>query len=684
MKLASLRSGRDGCLVVVSRDLARCVPAATIAPTLQAALDGWDLLEPRLRSLAVRLESGDEPGVPFDEAACAAPLPRAYQWADGSAYLNHVELVRRARGAAVPATFYADPLLYQGGSDAMLGPRDPIPLPDEAWGGDFEGELAVITDDVPCGVATEQALGHVRLVMLCNDVSLRNLVPAELAKGFGFFQSKPPSAFSPVAVTPDELGEAWHGGRVNLPLAVDLNGEPFGRVEAGEDATFGFAELVAHAARTRPLGAGTIIGSGTVSNRGADGRPGLPLRDGGRGYSCLAEMRMVETILHGAPATPFLRRGDRVTIAMHDAAGHSIFGRIDQMVGEAAGAEPAQAPRPSPPPPDFGILQRLVAASLGPERAEYVLSALAIDPSLGGNGALASRAQVAMALNAVLFSDLLQRVPLAASHVAELWMAERKACFDHGALRTIDGDTGALPRGHHAFARILEPLGYGLAGLYPLPALRMTGRAYAHRDLPETVPQFFVSELHLSELPDEARAAAARIFGGSTDPLGDAERALLATLGRTGECPVGLALSGLDGLVNAFGRHHPVPALADYEALLRHSPEAAWIATEGNAFNHATDRVPDVITLAAALKAKGLPLKETVEVSAGGRIHQTAFLAGTVPRLFRVADGTLVERDVPGSFFEFIARAIHPATHRIDLAFDSGNATGIFAVTRAG
>lgn len=683
MKLASLRSGRDGRLVVVSRDLARCVPADTITPTLQAALDEWGLLEPRLRHLADRLESGEEPGITFDEAACAAPLPRAFQWADGSAYLNHVELVRKARGAEVPPQLYLEPLLYQGGSDAMLGARDPIPLADEAWGCDCEGELAVITDDVPAGVAADQALAHVRLIMLCNDVSLRNLVPAELAKGFGFFQSKPPSAFSPVAVTPDELGPVWRDGRVHLPLRTDLNGEPFGRVQAGEDATFGFAELIVHAARTRPLGAGTIIGSGTVSNRGPDGEPGRPIAQGGRGYSCLAEQRVVETIMRGAPETPFLRRGDRVTVAMHDVAGQSIFGRIDQVVGEAVAHRP-KATRSSPALPEFTTLRRLVGALLGDERAEFILSALAIDRSLDGAGPLASRAQVAMALNAALFSDLLERVPLAASHVADLWMDGRTVCFDHGALRTIDGETGALPRGHHAFARILEPLGYAIAGIYPLPALSMTGRAYVHRDLPETVPQFFVSELHLSELPEVARGAAGRIFGGSTDPLGGPERALLATLADNGECPVELALTGLVGLVGAFGRQHQVPALADFEALLRHSPEGAWIATEGNVFNHATDRVPDVFTLAAALKARGLPLKRAVEVSTSGRIHQTAFLAGTVARPFRAGDGALVTREVPGSFFEFISRAIHPATHRIDLAFDSGNATGIFAVTRAG
>ncbi|HEY0959226.1 MAG TPA: DUF1338 family protein [Novosphingobium sp.] len=288
-----------------------------------------------------------------------------------------------------------------------------------------------------------------------------------------------------------------------------------------------------------------------------------------------------------------------------------------------------------------------------------------------------------MALNAILFSDLLERVPAASAHVADLWMEERQVCFDHGALRTIDGTTGALPGGYRAFGRILEPLGYALAGIYPLPSLKMTGRAYAHVDLPETVPQFFVSELHLSELSDEARQAARQVFGASEDPLGEAELTVLEMLNRDGQCPVGLVLSALPGIVRAFGRHHPVPALSDYRVLLRHSPEGAWIATEGNAFNHATDRVPDVFSLAAVLKAKGALLKHEIEVSESGRIRQTAFLATKVMRPFRTEKGVIVEREVPGSFYEFISRGIHPATHRIDLSFDSGNATGIFAVTGA-
>jgi fumarylacetoacetate (FAA) hydrolase len=332
MKLASLRSGRDGKLVVVSRDLSRCVPADGIAPTLQAALDDWTKAEPRLRRRAGQLEAGQVNGQPFDEAACASPLPRAYQWADGSAYLNHVELVRKARGAQMPASFYTDPLIYQGGSDAFLAPRDPIPLGDIAWGCDFEGEIAAITDDVPMGVSPSEASGLIKLICLCNDVSLRNLIPAELDKSFGFFQSKPPSAFSPVAVTPDELGVAWREGRVHSQLRIDFNDEPFGRAEAGMDATFSLADLVAHAAKTRPLSAGSIIGSGTVSNKGTDGGPGRPVCEGGRGYSCIAELRMVETILRGKPETRFMRPGDRVSIEMRDSGGASIFGRIDQRV----------------------------------------------------------------------------------------------------------------------------------------------------------------------------------------------------------------------------------------------------------------------------------------------------------------------------------------------------------------
>ncbi|HEX3918823.1 MAG TPA: fumarylacetoacetate hydrolase family protein [Caulobacteraceae bacterium] len=326
MKLASLKGGRDGRLVVVGRDLATCAPAGPA--TLQAALDDWDRHGPALAALSERLEGGAR----FDPSEAASPLPRAYQWADGSAYLNHVELVRRARGAEMPPSFLSDPLLYQGGSDGFLGPSDPIPLADAAWGADFEAEVAVITGDVPMGADPATALAAVRLVMLVNDVSLRNLIPAELAKSFGFFQSKPASAFSPVAVTPDELGEAWRGGKLHGEVRIDLNGAPFGRVDAGRDMNFGFGELIAHAARTRALAAGTIVGSGTISNRGPDGGPGKPVADGGAGYACIAEQRTVETLLEGAPRTPFLKAGDRVRIEMLDAAGHSIFGAIDQVV----------------------------------------------------------------------------------------------------------------------------------------------------------------------------------------------------------------------------------------------------------------------------------------------------------------------------------------------------------------
>ncbi|MDO8381034.1 fumarylacetoacetate hydrolase family protein [Phenylobacterium sp.] len=332
MKLASLKWGRDGRLVVVSSDLAWCVEATNIAPTLQAALDDWERCEPLLRGLAESLDHGSIPRVRFHEHDAESPLPRAYQWADGSAYVNHVELVRKARGAEMPASFWTEPLMYQGGSDGFLAPRDPIPLADEAWGCDMEGEIAVITGDVPQGASREEALAAVRLVMLANDVSLRNLIPDELAKNFGFFQSKPASAFSPVAVTPDSLGDAWKDGRLSGALEVELNGKPLGEADAGVDMTFDFGTLIAHAAKTRALGAGTIIGSGTVSNRGPDGGPGKSVADGGVGYSCLAELRTVETLAHGAPRTPFLKAGDRVRVEMRDARRHSIFGAIEQEV----------------------------------------------------------------------------------------------------------------------------------------------------------------------------------------------------------------------------------------------------------------------------------------------------------------------------------------------------------------
>jgi len=333
MKLASLKNGRDGRLVVVSRDLTRCADAGHIAPTLQDALDNWKRHAPRLETLAEEVELGSVPTERFHEKDCASPLPRAYQWADGSAYVNHVQLVRKARGADMPDTFWTDPLMYQGGSDSFLGPRDAIPLADEAWGCDMEGEVAVITGDVRLGADHEEAQKAIRLVMLCNDVSLRNLIPNELNKGFGFFQSKPSSAFSPVAVTPDELGPMWDGDRLNGTLSVRLNGEPFGKANTRVDMTFDFPTLIAHAAKTRPLSAGTIIGSGTVSNRGEDGGPGKAIAEGGVGYSCIAELRMVETITQGAAKAGFLKRGDRVEIEMLDDRGRSVFGRIDQVVG---------------------------------------------------------------------------------------------------------------------------------------------------------------------------------------------------------------------------------------------------------------------------------------------------------------------------------------------------------------
>jgi fumarylacetoacetate (FAA) hydrolase len=336
MKLATLKdSTRDGRLVVVSKDLTRCSEVGHIARTLQAALDDWAYVGPRLERVAEGLEVGSQPSMRFHEHDAASPLPRAYQWADGSAYVNHVELVRKARGAEMPESFWTDPLMYQGGSDGFIGPRDPIIAGDEAWGIDMEGEVAVIVDDVPMGATPEQAREAIRLVMLVNDVSLRNLIPDELAKGFGFFQSKPASAFSPVAVSPDELGDAWNGGKLTLPLLVSLNGRAFGRANAGIDMTFDFGQLIAHAAKTRNIAAGSIIGSGTVSNK-RDGGPGRSIADGGDGYSCIAEVRMIETIESGAPKTSFLNFGDTVRIEMKDRTGHSIFGAIEQTVTRSA------------------------------------------------------------------------------------------------------------------------------------------------------------------------------------------------------------------------------------------------------------------------------------------------------------------------------------------------------------
>ena len=326
MKLATLRDGtRDGQLVVVSRDLSLAVPVPTIAPTLQAALDDWSRTEQRLRAVSLRMEAGAADGaIPFDPAQAMAPLPRAYHWVDGSAYVNHVELVRRARNADMPPSFWTDPLVYQGGSDDLLGPMDDVPVASEDYGIDLEAEVAVVTDDVPMLTSAEDAASHVKLLLLVNDWSLRNLIPAELAKGFGFYQSKPATAFSPVAVTPDELGDAWRNSRVHLPLVSHINGQLFGEPDAGIDMTFDFAELIAHVTKTRRLGAGAIVGSGTVSNY-----------DRSRGSSCLAERRALEQIEHGKPLTTFLMFGDRVRIEMFGQDGASIFGAIDQKVVQA-------------------------------------------------------------------------------------------------------------------------------------------------------------------------------------------------------------------------------------------------------------------------------------------------------------------------------------------------------------
>lgn len=333
MKLATLKNdSRDGLLVVVNKSLTHCVAVPEIAQTMQQALDDWDRVEPQLKEVYVALNSGELTNeMTFAAAQCESPLPRAYQWADGSAYVNHVELVRKARGAEMPPSFWTDPLMYQGGSDAFIGPCDDIPVVDEAWGIDFEGEVAVVTGDVPMGVSAEQAADSIKLVMLVNDVSLRGLIPNELAKGFGFFQSKPSSVFSPVAVTPDELGTDWDGGKVNLPLLSFYNNEPFGCPNAGVDMTFEFPQLIAHAAKSRPLSAGAIIGSGTVSNKQGT-EYGTSIAEGGVGYSCIAEVRMIETIRDGSPSTGFMQFGDRIKMEMLDEQGNSIFGAIDQRV----------------------------------------------------------------------------------------------------------------------------------------------------------------------------------------------------------------------------------------------------------------------------------------------------------------------------------------------------------------
>lgn len=319
MKLASLKHGRDGKLAVVSHDLSSAVLVPDIAETLQAALDAWDDLSPRLADVYKRLNAGQIDSFSFDPAACASPLPRAYQWLDGSAYMNHVELARKARGAEMPPNAASDPLMYQGGSDSFLGPRDDIVFPTEDYGVDFEGEVAIITGDVPMATPADKAAAHIRLVMLVNDISLRVIAQAELGKGFGFVQGKPSSAFSPVAVTPEEIGDAWQDTKIHLPLTADWNDKNFGHPNAGVDMTFSFAQLIAHAARTRPLAAGTIIGSGTVSNY-----------DRSTGHVCIVEKRMSEKVETGKASTPFMAFGDTIKIDMKDQNGQSVFGAIEQ------------------------------------------------------------------------------------------------------------------------------------------------------------------------------------------------------------------------------------------------------------------------------------------------------------------------------------------------------------------
>ena len=321
MKLATLKGGRDGRLAVVSDDLARAASAAGAAATMQAAIDDWESVAPDLQSLAAAVNAGEAETFPFDPSQCAAILPRAYQWVDASAYLSHVELVRKARGAEMPKNLYEDPLMYQGASDCMIGPRDDIALADEGWGIDMEAEVFAILDDVPMGVSAQDARAHIKLVGILNDVSLRNLIPAELGKGFGFLQGKPTTAFSPVVATPDSLGAAWDGTKMTLDMEVALNGAPLGHPNAGTDLYFDVPTLIAHAAKSRRLAAGTILGTGTISNHDRD-----------VGSACLAEVRVIETIEHGAPVTPFMRFGDRVRIEMRDAGGNSVFGAIDQRV----------------------------------------------------------------------------------------------------------------------------------------------------------------------------------------------------------------------------------------------------------------------------------------------------------------------------------------------------------------
>ncbi len=395
MKLATYKDGsRDGQLVLVSRDLSQAHYATGIASRLQQVLDDWSYIAPQLQDLYHQLNSGKAPhAFPFDPHNCMAPLPRAYQWADGSAYLNHVELVRKARGAEVPANFYSDPLMYQGGSDDFLGPCDDVLVPSEAMGIDFEAEIAVITTDVAMGATPDQALAGIRLVMLANDVSLRNLIPNELAKGFGFFQAKPATAFSPVAVTLDELGDVWKGGRLHLTLQSTWNGRKVGMCEAGEDMTFHFGQLIAHICKTRNVRAGTIVGSGTVSNKGVESGRGKERRmQWPKGYSCIAEKRSMETIQDGEPKTSFMKFGDTIRIEMKGKDGQSLFGAIDQniessleserdrdAVAQVAEAAPVPAAKPVKP-----NKSSKTAAANKPEAAEVEKASVDTDSALDG------------------------------------------------------------------------------------------------------------------------------------------------------------------------------------------------------------------------------------------------------------------------------------------------------------
>jgi len=335
MKLATLSNGtRYGVLVVVSRDLARYAEAADVAPTMRAAIDDWATSEAPLQALSDKLNADQSFGEAFDPLKAMAPLPNPSQWADGSAYVNHVELVRKARGAELPPSFWEDPLMYMGAPDAMLGAHQNVEVGSESWGIDMEAEVGVICDDLKMGISADDAASKIKLIVLLNDVSYRALIPGELVKGFGFLQSKGATAFAPVAITPDELGEHWKDGKVHRDMLVQYNGDAFGKADAGTDMTFNFPTIVAHAAKTRHIAAGAIIGSGTVSNKDADGTPGKPVRDGGLGYSCIAEIRMIETIEDGAPKTEFMKFGDQVRIEMLNDDGSSVFGAIDQQIVE--------------------------------------------------------------------------------------------------------------------------------------------------------------------------------------------------------------------------------------------------------------------------------------------------------------------------------------------------------------